>query len=551
MHDKRPQLTLNPIRVLKNLCPPISKDFKCKMKKLTLDALLQSINEDSSVNSLIQSSPVCHKIFDPDFKLQFMSNSGVVALQIENVEDYYGHTFPTDSAPKITRDIFNEHMHLATKGETNTIEYSFDVDGNVIWFRTTLSPFFNTGGNLIYIKADSMDITSTKKTEESLVQAKIEAEKANSAKSEFLSRMSHELRTPLNAILGFAQIMDLNTTKKLDEGNQENIQHILKAGQHLKLLIDEVLDLSLVESGKIELAPENVPVGPVIQEIISQMEPLRESFGVRIVTENLADAEHAIWVDKMRFKQTMINLISNAIKYNREKGIVSISLDNQPEAIAIRVRDTGVGIPQERMDDLFEPFNRLNYEFGDIEGTGIGLSITKQLVAQMNGAIEVESKVGGGSCFTISFPRGKIISPEPETTIGLDRPLESHPETEPVQILYIEDNPANIEVVEKFLELRSNFSLQVAENAELGVMRAKISQPQVILMDLRLPGMDGFEAFKELNRYPQTKAIPVVALTAHAKQSDIDKALNMGFRAYITKPIEITSFFKTIDSIIK
>ena len=136
------------------------------MKKLTLDALLQSINEDSIVNSLIQSSPVCHKIFDPDFKLQFISNSGVVALQIENVEDYYGHTFPTDSAPKFTRDSFNEHMRLAAKGETNTIEYSFEVDGNVIWFRTTLSPFFNTDGNLIYIKADSMDITSTKKTEE-------------------------------------------------------------------------------------------------------------------------------------------------------------------------------------------------------------------------------------------------------------------------------------------------------------------------------------------------------------------------------------------------
>lgn len=521
------------------------------MKKLTLDALLQSINEDSSVNSLIQSSPVCHKIFDPDFKLLFMSNSGVAALQIENIEDYYGHAFPTDSAPKFTCDIFNEHMHLAAKGETNTIEYSFVVDGNVIWFRTTLSPFFNTDGNLIYITADSMDITELKQFQETLIKSQEDAEKANQAKSEFLSRMSHELRTPLNAILGFAQIMDLNTTKKLDEGNRENTQHILKAGQHLKLLIDEVLDLSLVESGEIKLELENVPAGPVIQEIISQFEPLRKSFGVRIVTENLSDAEHTIWVDRMRFKQILINLVSNAIKYNRVKGIVSISVETQPEAIAIRVRDTGVGIPQEKMDDLFEPFNRLNYEFGDIEGTGIGLNITKQLVSMMNGTLAVESKVGEGSCFTVSFPRGKNISLEPEPLHDLDRPQESHPEAEPVQILYIEDNPVNIEVVEKFLELRPNFSFQSAENAELGVMRAKTTRPQLIFMDLRLPGMDGFAAFKKLNQDPQTKAIPVVALTAHAKHSDIDKALNMGFQAYITKPVEITKFFNTIDSIIK
>lgn len=390
-----------------------------------------------------------------------------------------------------------------------------------------------------------------KETEESLVQAKIEAEKANSAKSEFLSRMSHELRTPLNGILGFAQIMDLDSTKNLDEGNRENIQHILKAGQHLKLLIDEVLDLSRLESGNVELALESVIVGPVIQEIVSQMEPLRKSFGVGIVTENLADAEHIILVDRMRFKQILINLVSNAIKYNRAEGIVSISVDNQPEAIAIRVRDTGVGIPQERMDDLFEPFNRLNYEFGDIEGTGIGLNITKQLVSQMNGTLAVESKVGEGSCFTVYFSRGGNISPEPDTPIGRDRLQESHPEAEPVQILYIEDNVVNIGVVEGIVKLRPNFHLQISTNAEKGIELAKAHRPDVILMDLRLPGMDGFAAIKELNHDPQTKAIPVVALTAYARQSDIDKALNMGFRAYISKPIEITSFLNTIDSIIK
>ena len=396
-----------------------------------------------------------------------------------------------------------------------------------------------------------MDITSMKKIEESLVQAKEEAEKANLAKSEFLSRMSHELRTPLNAILGFAQIMDLNPTKKLDEGNRENIQHILKAGQHLKLLIDEVLDLSLVESGNIELALENVPVGPVIQEIISQMEPLGKSFGVRIVTENLADAEPTILADKMRFEEILINLISNAIKYNHAEGIVSISVDTQPEAIAIRVRDTGEGIPQEKMTDLFEPFNRLNYEFGDIEGTGIGLNITKKLISLMNGTLAVESKVGEGSCFTVSFPCGKNISPEPGTPIGRDRLQEFHPEAEPVQILYIEDNLVNIGVVEGMVKLRPNFHLQISTDAENGIELAKAHRPDIILMDLRLPGMDGFAAFIELNQYPQTKAIPVVALTAHAGQSDIDKALNMGFRAYISKPIEITSFLNTIDSIIK
>ena len=203
------------------------------------------------------------------------------------------------------------------------------------------------------------------------------------------------------------------------------------------------------------------------------------------------------------------------------------------------------------MDDLFEPFNRLNYEFGDIEGTGIGLSITKQLVSLMNGTLAVESKVGEGSCFTVSFPCGKNISPEPDTPIGRDRLQASHPEAEPVQILYIEDNLVNIGVVEGIVKLRPNFHLQISTNAEKGIELAKAHRPDVILMDLRLPGMDGFAAFKALNQDPQTKAIPVVALTAHARQSDIDKALNMGFRAYISKPIEITSFLNTIDSIIK
>ena len=252
------------------------------MKKLTLEALLKSVNEDSSVNSLVQSSPVCHKIFDPDFKLKFMSKSGVTALKIEDIEDFYGKFFPTDSAPKATRDIVDKYMHLASRGETNTIEYSFEVDRKVLWYRTTISPFFDAGDNLIYITADSMDITERKRDENDLIKAREEAVKANHAKSEFLSRMSHELRTPMNAILGFTQLMEMNAQSKLSDTEKKNLGMISSAGKHLLELINEVLDLSRVESGNIELSIKATDMVPIVDNVIFISQSLADEKGISL-----------------------------------------------------------------------------------------------------------------------------------------------------------------------------------------------------------------------------------------------------------------------------
>ncbi len=398
-----------------------------------------------------------------------------------------------------------------------------------------------------YIITFGRDITDRKKNEAEIIQARDSAEKANQAKSKFLSRMSHEFRTPMNAILGFAQIMEMDPENKLDGQYRENILHILKAGQHLKLLIDDVLDLAVVESGNMELALESIPIGPVIRDIISQMEPLRKLHAIRMVTENLTESEHVIVADKMRFQQILINLISNAIKYNRKGGTLSIAVhDNPDQTVSIRVQDTGQGIPEENLDDLFEPFNRLNFEFGEIEGTGIGLSIVRDLVSLMKGTLEVESTVGEGSCFTVSFPLGDRTKTKSDKLAEPDRPEESAPVTGPIQILYIEDDPTNSRLVENIICIRPNLILTTAETAEKGIEIAKALRPDLILMDIRLPGIDGFEAFQRLRSDSQTQSIPVVAVTAHAMSADIKKAKDMGFDFYLTKPLDVPLFLQTI-----
>jgi len=507
--------------------------------------LLKTIENNQSINGLIQSSPICHKIFDSDFRMLFMSNAGVCALKIPNVEDLYGKVFPPDSAPEETREIIHEHMHRATKGETSTAEYHFMVDGNTIWYRTTFSPFYAPEGQLMYLRADSMDITSMKMAEKDMLAAKDEAEKANAAKSEFLSRMSHELRTPLNAILGFSQLLETDRREPLTPSQEGRVNEIKKGGSHLLELINEVLDLSRIEAGKLTLSIENLDILSVIEETLTLVLPLAEKHYISI--ENRIQNPVYVKADRTKLKQAILNLLSNAIKYNIQNG--SVVLDsrlNSENKVCISVKDTGKGLSSSELDQIFEPFNRLDADQTQVEGTGIGLTITRRLMELMDGSVHVESKEGTGSTFTLLLPQGNaadiLINPvdlvsQPITSSSIDQHV----------ILYIEDNPANLTLVEEILKHRKDIRLLSAPQAIMGIDLARSHGPDLILMDINLPEMDGFEALRRLNAYEETKNIPVLAVSANAMESDVLRALKAGFKSYIKKPFDLQFFIQEID----
>ncbi len=516
------------------------------MDKLTLPILLETLSEDPNIKGMIASSPICHKFFDPDLKLQFMSQCGVNALKIENIEEYYGKSFPPPFAPKDTQAIIKEHMHRATKGETSVAEYHFVVDGRVIWFRTTFSPCFDPDGDLIYVRADSMDISSMKIAERGILIAKEEAEKANAAKSDFLSRMSHELRTPLNAILGFGQLMGQDNKDPLSPSQENRLGEIVKGGKHLLELIEEVLDLSRIESNQITLSIENVNLSDVFLETLNLVLPMAQKSNITV--DNKLEGDLFALADRTKLKQVLLNLLTNAIKYNSENGSITLdALENPKGKVSISVKDTGMGISPEQHKSIFEPFNRLDRDQTEIEGTGIGLTITQRLIEKMNGSIEVESVIGKGSTFTLRLPEGKELqkgSTEKENLVMLPKLKENKGR---YKVLYIEDNPANLTLVKQILESREDISLLSAPKAQEGIDLAHKHLPELILMDINLPDMDGIEALKKLKAFEETKRIPVIAISANAMETQIKRAMKAGFKAYIKKPFDLTQFMQTID----
>ena len=378
-----------------------------------------------------------------------------------------------------------------------------------------------------------------------LEHATFVAEKANLAKSDFLSNMSHELRTPLGAILGFAQLIESGTPTPTAT-QKKSIDQILKAGWYLLELINEVLDLALIESGKLALSLEPVLLADIMSECEAMIEPQAEKRGIKVVFNN---PEHAYYVngDRTRIKQIIINLLSNAIKYNSLNGRVDvnwgISIHN---SVRISVQDTGAGMSAEQISQLFQPFNRLGQNLKQ-EGTGIGLVVCKRLINLMNGEIGVESTVGVGSMFWVELEQA--IEPQQDISSLListsDTKLLNHAQL--YTLLYVEDNPANLTLVEDIIARRSDIRLLSATNAKRGIQLARASMPDVILMDINLPGFSGFEALSMLKQDPETRNIPVIALSANAMARDIEKGLQAGFFQYLTKPIKVNAFIETID----
>jgi CheY-like chemotaxis protein/nitrogen-specific signal transduction histidine kinase len=402
--------------------------------------------------------------------------------------------------------------------------------------------------------AAARDVTERKRFELELQETNVElesaksaAEKANLAKSDFLSSMSHELRSPLNAILGFAQLLE--TTSPLPTTSQmDNIAQILQAGWHLLKLINEVLDLAVVESGKLSISPEPASLVEVISECQAMMEPQAQQRGISMTFPQL-DIPYYVNADRTRVKQVLINLLSNAIKYNRDQGTVEVKCAvTSPKRIRISVKDTGAGLPPEKITQLFQPFNRLGQESSAGEGTGIGLVMSKRVVELMKGVIGVESTVGVGSVFWFELlltPAPKPTAVSAESTIVANAPVPTRALLR--TLLYVEDNPANLTLVERLIARRSDIRLLTAVNGTLGIDLARACRPEVILMDINLPGISGFEALKILRADPATAHIPVVVLSANAMPSDIKKGLEAGFFHYLTKPIKVNELMDTLD----
>ena len=371
-----------------------------------------------------------------------------------------------------------------------------------------------------------------------LTIARDAAEEANRAKSDFLSRMSHELRTPMNAVLGFAQLLGLDPS--VSGQQRQSLDHILRAGKHLLHLINDVLDLAHVESGRMTLSPEPLSVEDIVHEVVALMRPLAQSRRVRIDVEPMSGS--VVRGDRLRVRQVLLNLTANAVKYNRPGGWVKLRTEAEPDGrVCIVIEDSGQGISPEGLRRLFEPFVRLGAEQDTVEGTGIGLSISKRLVELMNGRIGVESEVAQGSRFWISLPADKL-APPPSADGTVPGALGLDLRAAPAVVLYVEDNPDNLALVMRIVERHPYVQLLSAPSASLGFDLARSQRPDLILLDIHLPDSTGYALLGRLRAHVSTRDIPAVAVTANAMPHDEARALGAGFAAYVTKPIDVRRF---------
>jgi PAS domain S-box-containing protein len=415
------------------------------------------------------------------------------------------------------------------------------------YMHTTKVPVMDEHGKPQYLLGISTDMTERKRAERVVGKAREEAERANRAKSEFLSRMSHELRTPLNSILGFGQLLEMDG---LSDPQLEPVHYILESGRHLLGLINEVLDISRIEAGRLTIHPEPVAVRALLGEVVAMLAPIAAGRKVALEAVPMA-AEYCVLADPQRLKQVLLNLCSNAIKYNREGGNVTIVCEPAESRLRIAVRDTGHGIAAERLSKAFEPFERLGAELGDVEGTGLGLTLARQLMEGMGGTLTVQSEPGVGSTFTAEL---ELAAPDGGLA-AFENPVETNDHVEPVagsaaELLYVEDNAANVKLIERILERRPGITVKAAGQGRLGVELARHHQPDVIVLDLHLPDITGEQVLHELRGDPLTGQIPVIILTADAGPEQETRLHDLGADAYLTKPVEVSSFLAALDALL-
>lgn len=396
-----------------------------------------------------------------------------------------------------------------------------------------------------YIVAVVRDITARKEAETALLAAKEEAERASRAKSDFLSRISHELRTPMNAILGFAQLLQGSVAEPLGPEHRRFTGEILGAGNHLLTLVNEILDLTRIEAGMLDLEITSVSLPAAVAEAAGFLAPM--ALERRVTVTPGESGPFWVLADAMRLREVLLNLISNAIKYNREEGRVTVTCRAVPgRRVAVEVADTGPGIPPEQRERLFEPFDRLGMETSGVEGTGIGLAITRQLAAAMDGTVEMESTPGSGSRFTLILPTGPARAEAAEPERARPAPPE-RTDPGPRTVLYIEDNPTNMTLVQEIFRARPDMVLLSATRGHTGLDAAREAVPDLILLDVNLPDMDGFEVLQALRDQDATREIPVVGVSANSFAEDVTRARQAGFTDYVTKPFNVGAFLAAVD----
>lgn len=423
-------------------------------------------------------------------------------------------------------------------------------DGEVRWVWTRYQQVEVAPGDPPLVAVVVADITAQKDGRRAELSARAEAERANAAKTEFLSRMSHELRTPMNAILGFAQLLEMD---ELSEDQRESVQQILRGGQHLLNLINEVLDISRIDSGHLALSSEAVLVSDVMDEVVGLVTPLLAARNLTVLPPTGNVYRKHVLADRQRFKQVLLNFVSNAIKYNRNDGEIKLTGEMRPnEEFAITVSDTGIGIGSEEIKRLFTPFDRLGQEGSVEEGTGVGLVLAQRLTQMMGGRIEVESSLGVGSSFTVLLPLAETVGTLPDerhvrgadtTSVNVTPPRRSSQLT----VVYIEDNLANVRLMERIAARREGLTLIHAMQGRLGLDLVASSRPGLIFLDLHLPDMSGEEVLRRLQAEVTTRDIPTVVVSADANPGQIRRAIEMGASGYLTKPFHLDELMAWFD----
>lgn len=544
------------------------KQIENNLQKIVRDRALQ-LAELEQLKTTLDQTVDCVFMFDTgQLRFHYVNQGAISQVGYSHAELMQMH--PYDIKPDIPREKFIALIQPLLAGTQAKLTFETvhrHKAGHRVPVEVLLQHIARPGQPPHFV-AVVRDISERKLVEETLINhtlelelrvqqrtaemkaARDEAERANQAKSEFLSSMSHELRTPMNAILGYGQLMGFDET--LPATHRDNVQEILKAGYHLLELINEVLDLARVESGHLDLTLEAVEVCTIVDDCLSLVETLASKRGISISHHGLKGA--VVRADRIRLKQILLNLLSNAVKYNREGGSVQLEVQQQgAERLRILVTDTGHGIAAERMHELFQPFSRLEASNSAIEGTGIGLTITRRIVEKMGGSVNVVSEAGVGSTFWIDLPLSQAATVQNETGKVADNdtalPSSSH-DTVQDTILYIEDNPANLRLMEQIIGKRKHSKLISAHTGEWGIELAQAYRPDLILLDINMLGLDGYQVLEILKASPALKDIPVFAITANAMNSDIERGMAAGFTAYLTKPLDVYKFHALLDSLL-